>query len=348
MNDLFTPALTRFASRPGNHHVKAILSSPRYSAYRDNIYRPVSGAKFTGYWILRNSFTDPKSPSTSDITILYLHGGGYITSQPGHYLLFLLRLAECILNQDLSVSIFALDYSLAPENTFPAQLAEAEAAYKYVINEQEVASEKIILAGDSAGGHLALSLLVHLHKPHPSIPCIDAQFSKPGLLLLLSPLLSLHHEPPSFVRNASVDTLTARFLRRTASLFLTGRAKAIKIDEEPERNSPYIEFLTPEPRIDWQTVLPPRVWVSAGGDEIFLDHITQWVKTVQEIVGGDCVTLEVGLGKEHVWQWMETLIDEGLKKSFLNGKLGDERIFEATSAIGKAVLDRMRGQQGVT
>ncbi|KAL9023314.1 MAG: hypothetical protein Q9196_007280 [Gyalolechia fulgens] len=227
-------------------------------------------------------------------------------------------------------------------------MAEAEAAYKYIINEQEVASEKLILAGDSAGGHLALSLLVHLHKPHPSIPWIDAKFSKPGLLLLLSPCLSVHHEPPSYVRNASVDTLTPKFVRRAISLFLTGRAKATKIDEAPEMNSPYMEFLTPEPRIDWQTVLPSRVWVSAGGDEIFLDYITEWARTVQDIVGGDCVTLEVGVGKEHVWQWLETLIDEGLKKSFLKGKLGDERIFEATSAIGKAVLDRMPGQQGDT
>ncbi|KAL8993470.1 MAG: hypothetical protein Q9188_007323, partial [Gyalolechia gomerana] len=267
---------------------------------------------------------------------------------PGHYLLFLLRLAECILNQGLSISIFALDYSLAPEHTFPAHLTEATAAYEYIINEKQVVSEKIVLAGDSAGGHLALSLLVHLHKFHPSIPWIDAPRFKPGLLLLISPWLSLHHEPPSFVRNANFDILTPRFLRRTASLFLTGKAKAIKVNKEPEKNSPYLEFLNPEPQIDWQTVLPSNVWVSAGGDEILLDEITEWAKMLQGRLKGDFVTLEVGAGKEHVWQWLETLTDEGLKKTFLGGTLGDERFFEATATIGKAILDRMREQQGPT
>ena len=160
---------------------------------------------------MQGSLQNLESPSSSDLTILYLHGGGYISSQPSHYLLFLLRLGEAILEQGTSVSIFALDYSLAPEHVFPAQLKEATAAYEYLINEEHILPEKILIAGDSAGGHLALSFLVALANEHS---LLRKRLPKPGGLVLMSPWLSLHNELPSFKINAHKDVLSALFLRR--------------------------------------------------------------------------------------------------------------------------------------
>jgi monoterpene epsilon-lactone hydrolase len=94
----------------------------------------ISRSTFTGYWILESSLTSPQPPVTSEITIFYLHGGGYFSSQPAIYLLFLLQLAES-LAQNLTVSIFALDYGLAPEHPYPSQLSDTIAAYQYLVGD---------------------------------------------------------------------------------------------------------------------------------------------------------------------------------------------------------------------
>lgn len=292
-----------------------------------------------GSWVMQSSLQSPKSPASSDLTIFYLHGGGYISSQPAHYLLFLLRLGEAILEQGISVSIFALDYSLAPEHVFPTQLKETAAAYEYLINEEHVPPEKILIAGDSAGGHLALSFLVGLANEQSSS---GNALPKPRGLVLMSPWLSLHNELPSFKANAQKDVLSAPFLRRVARQFL---GHDVATQDSPMRsrlNSPYLEFLTPEPAIEWDTVLPSWVWVSAGTDEIFFDNVKTWVGMLEDRLRQERVTFAAGPEKVHVWQWLETIIDEGMKKDFLGRDMGDGRGFEATAAAGRAIARQVR------
>ena len=328
-----------------SEHVTAILSSPRYSRYRENINQLVERPGFTGYWVLQDSLKNPKAPCNSDLTILHLHGGGYFSSQPAHYLLFLLRLAESILEQGFTVSIFALDYSLAPEHLFPTQLDEATAAYQYLTSEARIPAKTIVVLGDSAGGHLALSLLVHLDSMRLS-NAEDRALEKPGGLALMSPWLSLQHEPTSFTTNKYTDLLSGPFLRLTARRFLGpdptrgGRLKVTSM------NSPYLEFLTPEPAIEWERVLPPWVWVSGGGNEILLDNINIWVRILERELGDGRVILEIGHGKVHVWQWLETMTDERMRKAFLtDGEVGDGKGFGATADVGRAIAARVQDRR---
>ena len=286
----------------------------------------------------------PKTPSNSDLTIFYLHGGGYVSSQPAHYLLFLLRLAESILEQGVSVSIFTLDYSLAPECTFPTQLEEATAAYAYLLTEKHIPIERMIVTGDSAGGHLALSLLVHLDKKRSSF-VEDKALQTPGGLVLMSPWLSLHHEPTSFTTNAHLDVLSGPFLRQTVRHFLGRDLIASGSHRGSPINSPYLEFLTPDPPIEWKAVLPPWVWVSAGRNEIFVDNVETWKEMLKESLGDRRVVLEVGVGRVHVWQWLETLMNESMKKAFLERKIGDVRGFEATVSVGRAIVARVKNDR---
>lgn len=281
-------------------------------------------------------------PSSADVTIFFLHGGGYFTLQPGHYLLFVLRIAEAILDQGLTVSIFALDYALAPERQYPTQLAEAAAAYEYIVNEAKVRPGKIIVAGDSAGGHLALSLLVHLHKPNPAISSPRMTLPKPGGLVLISAWISLYHEPPSFVSNARTDVLSATFLRRRRAQFLDGYRKSLRNPHDFNKSSCYFEFFDPDPPIDWVSVLPPWAWACAGSDEIFFDAIKTWIATVQKELPEESVTFEVGSGKEHDWQFLETMTDESQKKTFLEGKVGDGKAFEGAAKIGRMIVEKIR------
>ncbi|KAL6717580.1 hypothetical protein ACLMJK_005495 [Lecanora helva] len=300
-----------------------ILSSRRYEHISHNLYHRISEPKFTGYWIIQSSFTDPRPPRHSDITVFFLHGGGYITSHPDTYLLFLLRLAEGILVQDIQVSIFALDYHLAPESPYPKQLEQATAAYEYLYSQMKIPAERIVVAGDSAGGHLALSFLTSLSQ--------RCTLPKPGGVMLFSPWLSLHHYPST---NADSDVLSASFLRATARRFL-GPARA---DWAETMTDPLLEFLSPHPKTDWNTVLPSWLWVLAGTSELMFDDIVTWTQALDKSLGRDRLSWEWGEGELHDWQWLETM-DDGAKKRFLQkeGKCDD---FEAVMKIARVIAEK--------
>lgn len=327
-NRLLTYRQIRVLIRPSS---SILLSSRRYSPNSQNLYSRISRPRFTGYWIIQSSFTNPQPPRHSDVTILFLHGGGYFASQPDTYLVFLLRLAEAILEQDIRVSIFALDYHLAPEFTYPTQLEETAAAYEYLLHEMAVSAEKTVLAGDSAGGHLVLSMLVNLQQ-RSSLP-------KPRGAMLFSPWLSLHHIPGT---NAHMDVLSASFLRATGQRFL-GPARA---GREETMADPLLEFLNPRPETEWDAVLPSWLWVSGGTNEIMFDDLVTWTQALQKRLGRERVSWTWGEGEVHDWQWLETM-DEGPKKSFLQ-KEGKCEDFAAVVRIGMIIGEKMaRGKVGV-
>lgn len=278
-----------------------ILSSKRYRRHCQNLYQPVSRPGFAGYWIIQGSFSDPQRPRASDITIFFLHGGGYFNLQVETYLLFLLRLAESLIAQGLSVSIFALEYHLAPEHRFPTQLNEARAAYSYLLNELAINPSKLILAGDSAGGHLALSLLVSLQDPSPFpenlLQSAEAgkapPLPKPAALVLLSPWLSLHTYSRTPAMHTDVNSIP--FLERAGAQFL-GPYPTVPL------SSPLIEFLAPDPAITWHTVLPAHVQITAGDEELMFGDIFKWGSILERELGRERVDFTAGVSEVHDWQ----------------------------------------------
>ena len=236
-----------------------------------------------------------------------------------------------MLAQNITVSIFALDYHLAPEFLYPTQLEEALAAYEYLLDEMAIPAERVVVAGDSAGGHLVLSMLVSLHQ-RSSLP-------KPEGAMLFSPWLSLHHTP---ITNADTDVLSASFLKATARHFL-GPTRA---DREETMADPLLEFLNLHPKTEWAAVLPSWVWVSGGTNEVMFDDLVMWTQALERKLGRTRVDWEWGEGEVHDWQWLETM-DEGAKKRFLQ-KEGKCEDFEAIIKVGRMVGERMRtGKVGV-
>ncbi len=245
--------------------------------------------------------------------------------------MFLLRLAEATLAQNIRVFVFALDYHLAPVFPYPTQLEEAVAAYEYLLHEVAIPAERVVVAGDSAGGHLVLSMLVGL--------CQRSSLSKPGGALLFSPWLSLHHTPST---NAETDVLSASFLRATARRFL-GPARA---DREETLADPFLQFLDPHPQTGWDAVLPSSLWVSAGTNDIMFDDLVMWTHVLEERGWRERVGWEWGEGEAPDWPWLET-IAEGVKERFLQ-KEGKYEGFEAVMGVGRIVGERMgRGKVGV-
>jgi len=84
--------------------------------------------------------------------VLYLHGGGYTVGSPRTHR----SLAAFLANASGAV-VFCLDYRLAPEHPFPAALDDAVAALHAIVDEHGFAPSRIAIAGDSAGGGLAVA-----------------------------------------------------------------------------------------------------------------------------------------------------------------------------------------------
>src|SRR5690554_5314223 len=96
--------------------------------------------------------------------MVYFHGGGFqVGSIRSHFdLMYRLSCAA-------GCRVLAVNYRLAPEHRFPAALEDASAAYQWLLS-QGVDAADTVLAGDSAGGGLALSLLLHLQEAALPLP----------------------------------------------------------------------------------------------------------------------------------------------------------------------------------
>lgn len=116
-------------------------------------------AQFNGRWYTA-------AARRSEATILYLHGGGYAFHGA------MSRRFAAMLAHHTGARLFAPDYRLTPEHPHPAQRDDALAAWHVVAS--DTPPERIVVIGDSAGGHMALTLLQTLHTeglPQPAL-CI--------------------------------------------------------------------------------------------------------------------------------------------------------------------------------
>ncbi|MBN8294746.1 alpha/beta hydrolase [Rhodobacter sp. NTK016B] len=162
--------------------------------------------------------------------ILYFHGGAYLMGSPRSHLALGAELAR-----RTGTRVFMPDYRLAPEHPFPAAFEDAEAAFLGLVALGH-APETIVLAGDSAGGGLALALLARL--------C--ARGLCPAGYVGFSPWTDLTLSGASLVTNASRDQLLpGHRLTEIRAMILGG---ATPQDAMDARLSPlHAEFPDPPP-----------------------------------------------------------------------------------------------------
>ncbi len=107
----------------------------------------------------------PKKGNTGRV-ILQLHGGGYIGPMKNIYRTMAVRYSKLLKGGD----VLTIDYRVAPKHRYPAALEDAVAAYLWLVEEQEYSPDRVMVAGDSAGGGLALALLMYLRDHNMPLP----------------------------------------------------------------------------------------------------------------------------------------------------------------------------------
>ncbi len=111
--------------------------------------------------------------------LLYLHGGAYVLGSVSAYRDCLAQLAR-----RTQMRVLAVDYRLAPEHPYPAQLEDSLAAYRWLVD--QVPAQQIVIAGDSAGGNLCTRLMIELRSLGEPVPAGAA---------LVSPWVDLREQP---------------------------------------------------------------------------------------------------------------------------------------------------------
>jgi epsilon-lactone hydrolase len=206
---------------------------------------------------------------STDSVILYIYGGGFVISSPHSRKKFGGRLA-LICKSDVLIP----KYRLAPENPFPSGLNDVLAAYKFLLAKGYPA-QRIVIAGDSSGGGLTLSLLIALKEQN--LPA-------PAGAVAISPWADLACTGPSLTEKPSRDlTVTKESLQRMANQYLNGQ------DPYKPLASPLYADLTG---------LPP-VFVIVGGDEGLLDDSLRFVRSAA--IAGVDIQLLVGAGMQHIY-----------------------------------------------
>ena len=210
--------------------------------------------------------------------VLYFHGGGYNIGSVESHRSMLTHLAT-----RARTRVFSVDYRLAPESPYPAAVDDAVASYRGLLG---VGTDpaRVVVAGDSAGGGLALGLLVHLRDDGEPLPAGVA---------VLSPWTDLSGSNPSVTANEPLDIMLGRpLLDHWAATYLAG-APADRPDASP-LHADLAGF--------------PPLFVQVGDTEVLLDDGARLAARAD--AAGVDVTLEVEPDMFHVWAFFAGIVPE--------------------------------------
>lgn len=256
------------------HIQRRVIDPPRpvTKPMREVQMRPVEAAGVSAEW-----FSQPDSDP--ERVVLYLHGGGYSTGSINSHRDFLARL--CIASK---MRVLAADYRLAPEHPFPAQLEDSHRIYLWLVDEQGIAPDHIVVGGESAGAGLTLSTLVSLR---------DADRPLPAGGVLISGWFDLDSRSISMQFNRHYDFVTRVGIRAMAKRF-----------------APVAEHTNPlvSPVYADMQGLPPLL-IQVGAAETLLDDSIRVAEAARS--AGVQVQLEVWPDMIHAWHVFAPMLQEG-------------------------------------
>ncbi len=211
--------------------------------------------------------------------VLYFHGGVYVIGDA-----FLAAELASQVGRRTRARVISVDYRLAPEHPYPAAVEDALAAYQALLQEG-IAPSDIVLAGESAGGGLAIATLINAR---------DHGLPLPAAAYVMSPYVDLTLAGTTMETRREVDPLLSReLLQPRVTDYASGHGPASGLI------SPLFADLSG---------LPPML-IQAGTHEVLLDDA---VRLAGQAASADvAVTLDITPGVPHVFQAYHAILDEG-------------------------------------
>jgi len=208
---------------------------------------------------------------SADRALLFLHGGGFQFGSLRSDGELAARLGRAS-----GMRVLFVDYRLAPEHPFPAAIDDVVVAWRWLRANQQPDAGMLAVAGDSAGGGLAVSLLEVMR---------DAAEPLPAAAVLMSPTVDLTSSGASMIERVDQDPIsTPELLRRLAADYLAGA------DPTAPLASPLFGSVSG---------LPPLL-IQVGTSDLLLSDAERLAAAARD--AGVEVRLEVGEGLPHVYQ----------------------------------------------
>ena len=251
------------------------------------------GRRLIGEWVQPDGVSRPQRNSA----IYYIHGSGYVLCSARTH-----RRLTSWLSRLTGLPVFVIDYRLAPRHRFPTAADDVRTGWDWLIEQQGLDPARMVIAGDSAGGHLAVDMLLHPDVAHPAAmallsPLFDVTFG------LARAREALRRDPVVRVRDA----------QRLVGLYCAG-----------------IDLAHPRLTLDVARGRPlPPTLIHAGGAE-FLSADARALAADIRTAGGDC-DLHVWADQLHVFQALPRITPEAgtaMRKvaQFIAEALGDNVI----------------------
>jgi acetyl esterase/lipase len=241
------------------------------------------GRRVKGEWVFgpRTPTSEaPRSPSTVG-AIYYVHGSGYAVCSPKTH-----RRFTSWLSSSTGLPVFSIDYRLAPRHRFPTAADDVRAGWDWLVQTRGVSPKQIVVAGDSAGGHLAVDMMLQ--------PEVAA--NHPAALALFSPLyditFTLCVAREQIRRDPAVRAADAA---RLVGMYHAG------VDPAHQRLTLNVAGGPP---------FPPTL-IQAGGAEMLQDDARQLAADIQT-AGGRC-ELQIWPHQVHVFQALPRMTPEAAK-----------------------------------
>ncbi|MCW2653471.1 MAG: epsilon-lactone hydrolase [Mycobacterium sp.] len=217
-------------------------------------------------------------------TVVYYHGGGYVSgSPPDRYLPLAGAVALAA-----QARVHVVDYRLAPESRFPAAFEDCLAAYRWTLRGGGADPETVAVLGDSAGGNLAVAVTVAAR---------DEILPLPSCVAVISPFADLTFSGASLELRKLADPYVTRALLQSMAADYLGGA-----DPADQRCSSVFADLHN---------LPPLL-IQVGEDEILFDDAAR-IRDAARTAGVD-TTFQPWTHGIHVWP---VYISAGLPESAL-------------------------------
>ena len=245
--------------RQSQDYIGAILSSAR-----DIVYKEVNIEGMYGEWV------GVSRAHMKKYVILHCHGGGYSTGSCLYARTLTSKLAA-----STSMDVLCFNYRLAPEPPYPAAPEDAMKAWNYLML-LGYGARDVILTGDSAGGNLALSLMLRLKQEGRLLP---------RGLVLMSPWTDLTSSGESFLEKAELDpVLTNAYIDSMIKAYAPGEELT-----DPRISPLFGDF----------TGFPP-VYIQVGENEILLSDSARLHQAFVE--ANVPVRMDIFPGMWHVFQ----------------------------------------------